>query len=855
MTGPCNLRPRAPALLLLAGSLLVTAPDGARAASEIIAARLGASSLAARYGAAVPLRPGGSGGTYLIPTGAGIEARGSATGDALFGSFRTAGVIADLAWSGSTAYLMAGDRGIVAVDPSDSTNLVAIGGHDHLGTVERGAFAGASATLAAASDSTLHFLRETAPGTLSLLDTRAYQDGRVIVRVRARTDSFLVVSQRFSPVPRMLLTLYRVRSGAAPESLWEVPTNGVRAEDLAWPDDMAFIATGNNGVLPFDTATRLAGSPVAVSGGKFVRAVDADAGTVVAVGESRTYAQLTRSGPKGETPISEVGRLTAIEPSEISLVGNLAVISEADQTIAADPDEIGQSEIEIRDVAQPALPSLTATTGDGRARRVALDSGLAYAADYTGGFRVYRAGSADTSIVGVLPPAAGARVYDLALDPIRRRVYLASGFAGLVVVDVSDPSAPAELASLVLPGLAYAVAIADSGLVAVARRGGISSGVTFVDVTAPALPFMRGSVDYPFVQDPRALAVRDTIAFVADAVLGVLSVRFGDPDAPSVLGAASGSGARDLDLLGTLLLVGLGGGGVQLVDVFNPTSPSLRSTWPTPPTFGVAQLGETGLALLGEGGALAIDMRDPDAPRTRGLIAVPGFARDAAWVGDTLLVAASLGLERFRASALIGTDPALLAVVDPEALRPRARISWTAPAPPGMIGWNVFREPENPAQGATTDWDVRVNDSLLGPTAGSVLDEALEAGAAYRYRLEAFFPDGSSLKVSEGKLVVPSNSGLGRIYPNPYRPRSGQTLAVPYRVLSADGGKPIYLRVYELSGRLVREILGNAPAGGGFGSVAWDGRDSRGRLLADGVYFLRLQGPGIDNARQLVLLR
>ncbi len=855
MTGPIHLRPRAPTILLLAAFLLIAAPNGARAASQIIAARLGASSLSAEYGSAVASRDGGVGGTYLIPTGTGIEARGSATGGTLFGSFRTAGQIAEVAWSGRTAYLMAGDRGIVAVDASDSTNLVAIGGHDHLGAVEHGAFAGASATLAAASDSTLYFLRETAPGALSLLDTRAYKDGRVIVRVRARSDSFLVVSQRANPVPRVLITLYRARSGAAPESLWEVPTNGIGAADLAWPDGMAFLAIGNGGVLPFDTTTRLLGSAVPVSGGKFVRALDADAGSLVAVGEARTYAQFSRSGPKGETLINEVDRLTAIEPSAVSIIGNLAVISETDQTSIAEPDEVGQSEIEIRDVTLPAQPSVTATAGDGRVRRAVIHSGLAYVADYTGGLRVYRAGSADTSLVGVLPPAAGTRVYDLALDPIRHRVFLAAGLAGLVVVDVTDPTSPAALASLVLPGSAGAVSVVDSGLVVVARRGGSNSGVTFVDVSAPALPSVRGSVNYPFVQDPRALAVKDTIAFVADHALGVLSVRFGDPDAPSVLGPASGSGARDLDLSGTLLLVGLRDGGVQLVDVSIPTSPNLRSTLPTPPTIGVAQLGQTGLALLGGGGALAIDMRDPDVPRTRGVIAVPGFARDAAWVDDTLLVAASFGLERYRASALIGTDPALVAVLDADAVRPRARISWTAPTPPGAIGWDVYRDSESSSQSPVPDLSVRVNESLLGLAARSVLDEALDAGAAYRYRLEAFFPDGSSLKVAEGMLSVHSISGMGRLYPNPYRPRAGQTLTAPYRVLSADGGKPIHLRVYEPSGRLVRDVLGYAPAGGGFGSLAWDGRDSRGRLLADGVYFIHLDGPGIDGARHLVLLR
>ena len=480
-------------------------------------------------------------------------------------------------------------------------------------------------------------------------------------------------------------------------------------------------------------------------------------------------------------------------------------------------------------------------------------------ADYTGGLRVYRAGSADTSLVGVLAPSGNARVYDISLDRVRHVAYLASGTGGLTVVDVADPASPVPLASVTapaLPGITVAVSVIDTGLVVVARRGGGSAGITFVDVTTPASPIPRGSVNYPFIFDPRAIAVKDTIAFIADELQGVLSIRFGNPDAPATLGPASVLGARDLDLSGTRLIVGTGGGDVQVVDVFNPTSPVLLATVPAPACFGVTQLGETALVLLGDGGALAIDLRNPSAPRTRGVITIPGFSRDAVWVGDDLLIAGSFGLERFRASAVVVTDPGLNLEIDRAAVRPRVRISWTAPPPTGMVGWNVYRDLGTATQGlAFGSWGTRVNDSMLSPASTSTLDDAVQAATHYRYRLEAFFPDGSSRKVADGAIYVPSNSALGRVYPNPYRPRNGQTLTVPYRVLSSYGGKSIVLRVFDPAGRLVRRIVGSTAVGGGFGSLTWDGRDERGRPAVDGVYFIQLDGPGIDDARQLILLR
>jgi hypothetical protein len=269
----------------------------------------------------------------------------------------------------------------------------------------------------------------------------------------------------------------------------------------------------------------------------------------------------------------------------------------------------------------------------------------------------------------------------------------------------------------------------------------------------------------------------------------------------------------------------------------------------------VAQQGETAIALLGDGGALAVDLRAPSAPRVRGVIAVPGFSRDAAWTGDTLVIAERFALDRFDANPTVTVDPALSLSIDTGSVLPRVLVVWFATLPPGAIGWNVYRDAGSAAEGQSTAAGVRVNDALLPPLVRAATDEGVLAGTTYRYRLEAFFADGSSRKAAEGAIYVTSNSALGRLYPNPYRPRLGQLLQIPYRVLSVDGGKSIELRVIDLQGKLVRRISTVTALGGGFGSMAWDGRDDHGRLLADGVYFVRLQGPGIDDARQIILLR
>jgi flagellar hook assembly protein FlgD len=61
--------------------------------------------------------------------------------------------------------------------------------------------------------------------------------------------------------------------------------------------------------------------------------------------------------------------------------------------------------------------------------------------------------------------------------------------------------------------------------------------------------------------------------------------------------------------------------------------------------------------------------------------------------------------------------------------------------------------------------------------------------------------------------------------------------------------------VHDVTGRLIRTVRRTASAAGGFGTMAWDGRDAAGRRVPDGFYFLHLEGAGLDDARPITLLR
>jgi hypothetical protein len=209
---------------LLAGCLLAATTPAADALPEVVATRGLPSSISSTYGTAVPLGDPSVAGLFAIPTRWGVEIRDAVSGtEAPVGAFRTSGVVNAVAADGNTLYLL-GSRGIVAVDVTDPANPAAIGFRGDLGDLKLGAASPNGYGLATATASELHFLGRASPGALSLLATLRYADDRVVRGIVARSDSFLVVSERFTPLQRLFLTLYRLPAGAAqPQLLSEIP--------------------------------------------------------------------------------------------------------------------------------------------------------------------------------------------------------------------------------------------------------------------------------------------------------------------------------------------------------------------------------------------------------------------------------------------------------------------------------------------------------------------------------------------------------------------------------------------------------------------------------------------------------
>jgi hypothetical protein len=96
--------------------------------------------------------------------------------------------------------------------------------------------------------------------------------------------------------------------------------------------------------------------------------------------------------------------------------------------------------------------------------------------------------------------------------------------------------------------------------------------------------------------------------------------------------------------------------------------------------------------------------------------------------------------------------------------------------------------------------------------------------------------------------VVPSGIPFQvSAYPNPLNPSTAIQVELPERA-------HVIARIYDCAGRLINEMhRGVLPQG--ISTIPWNGTDERGRRVASGVYFLKIQCGGYSKAIKLVVVK
>jgi len=264
--------------------------------------------------------------------------------------------------------------------------------------------------------------------------------------------------------------------------------------------------------------------------------------------------------------------------------------------------------------------------------------------------------------------------------------YVADKYAGLLIIDISEPSAPRIVGSYYLQ-FAVDVAIADS----YAYVADFGSGLQVIDVSDPTSPGIVGMISVTDPMDgplnvavagnhayltlgPPGLDIIDVSdraspqrvgtvplpgaafgvvvanqhAYVTNTYLpGLQILDIGDPMLPFVVGTTSTpDAALAVVVSGGFAFIACPRSGLQVIDVENPASAPLVGSVTTPDTpRGVAVCGHYAYVADRISGLQVIDINDPMSPRIVSSVATPYAAYDVAIDGNHAYVATGVTLE------------------------------------------------------------------------------------------------------------------------------------------------------------------------------------------------------------------
>ncbi len=170
------------------------------------------------------------------------------------------------------------------------------------------------------------------------------------------------------------------------------------------------------------------------------------------------------------------------------------------------------------------------------------------------------------------------------------------------------------------------------------------------------------------------------------------------------------------------------------------------------------------------------------------------------------------------------------------------KLEWEIGHADELEGFNIYR-----AKGVE-DKLFRLNEDLLPVEKGNAyIDDRIQPGVSYTYRLGAVDCDGEFYSQAVTVDVPYQETTLEQNYPNPFNPSTTISffLAKPEHVV---------LVIYNVQGKRVKTLL-NERRGFGKHKLKWDGRNEQGSPVSSGVYYYRLKTSRQLFTKKLTLLK
>ena len=182
------------------------------------------------------------------------------------------------------------------------------------------------------------------------------------------------------------------------------------------------------------------------------------------------------------------------------------------------------------------------------------------------------------------------------------------------------------------------------------------------------------------------------------------------------------------------------------------------------------------------------------------------------------------------------------------------KLTWISESETGLMGYRVYRNHENAQHSAMMITPIMIDATNTSSThIYSITDAEVEVDNTYWYWLESvdygsseFFGPVSYLVQDNAPSLTPEQTVMKNAYPNPFKALSGTTIEVD--VKDNDGGS---VAIYNLAGQEVKSFSVSP----GNNNINWDGKDSRGKTCATGVYFYKLSTNSLNQTRKMLIVK
>jgi len=410
--------------------------------------------------------------------------------------------------------------------------------------------------------------------------------------------------------------------------------------------------------------------------------------------------------------------------------------------------------------------------------------------------------SLNVRLIGQYPTSYS---YAVAVDEERNIVFVGTR-EEVILLDVSDPSAPSLLSELPSSGYEVDGLFYRDNLLYVTNYH-LDPDFTIISVDDPQNPEILG--DYSGTYFAQCVTVRDSFAYVG----------------------------YDLTQLQ---------GSIEILSIADPSNPVFINDYPGISTPWQIVI-EDSLAYIADElyGLTILSISDPLNIHEVGYYDIVAGMSPALSLNDNIVYLA------------ISRDILAISVADPS--NPTELSSYTTGGYPNGIVINGSLAFLTDGPGGFRVLSISDPDSLVEvgfyQTNSSTLALAFSEPYAFVTTLEEglmifeYYDPTSISDEGESEPTYPKTFSLSQNYPNPFNPSTKIDFTIPE--VSAI---QVHILVYDLRGRMIKELFDENKNPGHY-SVWWDGKDERGIEVSSGVYLYKLVAGEYSTTKKMAILR